>query len=231
MVAGGDDVSAEVEELFGERGRDAEAAGGVFAVDDEEVDGVGGDDVGEVLADDVAAGRAEDVADEENVHWVSLSRVAAGTAQTEGGGMIEMRSRTFLVMNLQSNYPAQCREQACGWKQLLHEAVDLYGDDGVRRAAANVSDGRVEVDRRWARRGWVDAGGADVFMTEGGHHGSLLALMASGAGGAGDCRGCGERIRGRCEQARAFRCPCGEVRCRCRVDGAGELARSVCARG
>jgi hypothetical protein len=47
--------------------------GGVFAVDAEEVDGVGFDDVGKVLADDVAAGRSEDVADEENVHSVSLS--------------------------------------------------------------------------------------------------------------------------------------------------------------
>jgi hypothetical protein len=35
---------------------------------------VGVDDVGKVLADDVAAGRAEDVADEENVHLVSLAR-------------------------------------------------------------------------------------------------------------------------------------------------------------
>ena len=56
VVAGGDDVGAEVEELFGDGGRDAEAAGGVFAVDDEEVDGVGFEDVREVLADDVAAG-------------------------------------------------------------------------------------------------------------------------------------------------------------------------------
>ena len=75
VVAGGDDVRAEVEELFGDGGRDAEAAGGVFAVDDEEVDGVGFEDVGKVLADDVAAGRAEDVADEENVHLMSLSRM------------------------------------------------------------------------------------------------------------------------------------------------------------
>ena len=38
VVAGGDDVGAEVEEVFGEWRRDAEAAGGVFAVDDGEVD-------------------------------------------------------------------------------------------------------------------------------------------------------------------------------------------------
>jgi hypothetical protein len=51
------------------------AASGVFAVDDEEIDGVGVEDVGEVLAYDVAAGRSEDVADEENVHLWILARV------------------------------------------------------------------------------------------------------------------------------------------------------------
>jgi hypothetical protein len=62
-------VGAEVEYFFGKGGRDAEAASGVLAVDDEEVDGVGFEDVGEMLTDDVAAGRSEDVADEENVHF------------------------------------------------------------------------------------------------------------------------------------------------------------------
>jgi hypothetical protein len=74
VVAGGDDMRTEVEEFFGDGGGDAEAAGGVFAVDDEEVDGVGFEDVGEVLAYDVAAGRSEDVADEENVHLWILAR-------------------------------------------------------------------------------------------------------------------------------------------------------------
>jgi hypothetical protein len=68
VVAGGDDVGAEVEELFCDGGGDAEAAGGVLSVDDEEVDGVGFEDVGEVFADDVAAGGAEDVADKKDVH-------------------------------------------------------------------------------------------------------------------------------------------------------------------
>jgi hypothetical protein len=68
-------VGAEVEEFFGDGGGDAEAAGGVFAVDDEEIDGVGFEDVGEMLAYDVAAGRTEDVADEENVHLWILARV------------------------------------------------------------------------------------------------------------------------------------------------------------
>ena len=84
VVAGGDDVGTEVEELFGEGGGDAEASGGVFAVDDEEIDGVGFEDVGEVLADDVAAGRTEDVADEENVHLWSLARGVRKSFDAEG---------------------------------------------------------------------------------------------------------------------------------------------------
>ena len=83
VVAGGDDVGAEVEELFGDGGREAEASGGVFAVDDEEIDGVGFKDVGEMFADDVAAGGAEDIADKEDIHWKSLHgdglRICAGS--------------------------------------------------------------------------------------------------------------------------------------------------------
>ena len=68
MVAGGDYVGAEVEELFCNGGGDTEASGSVFSVDDEEVDFVGFEDVGEMFADDVAAGGAEDVADKKDVH-------------------------------------------------------------------------------------------------------------------------------------------------------------------
>ena len=72
VVAGGDDVGAEVEELFCDGGCEAEAAGGVFAVDDEEINVVGFKHVGKVFADDVAAGGAKDIADKEDIHWKSL---------------------------------------------------------------------------------------------------------------------------------------------------------------
>ena len=74
VVAGGDDMGAEVEELFGKGWGDAEAAGGVLAVDDEEVDGVRFEDVGEVFADDMTTGGAEDVSDEEDVHFRRVAR-------------------------------------------------------------------------------------------------------------------------------------------------------------
>jgi hypothetical protein len=61
-------VSSEVEELFCNRGGKAEAAGGVFAVDDEEIDIVGFKHVGKMFADDVAAGGAKDIADKEDIH-------------------------------------------------------------------------------------------------------------------------------------------------------------------
>jgi hypothetical protein len=76
-------VRTEVEEFFGDAGRDAEAACGILAVDDEQIDVVGLDDVCEVLADDMAARRAEDVADEENVHLMSLSRLRAKSLDAE----------------------------------------------------------------------------------------------------------------------------------------------------
>jgi len=72
VVAGGDDVCAEIEELFCDRRGDAKAASGVFSVDYEEVDGVGFKDVREVFADDVAAGGAKDIADKKDVHLRSL---------------------------------------------------------------------------------------------------------------------------------------------------------------
>ena len=54
--------------FFGQRGGDAEAAGGVFPIDDEQVDRVRFHKVRQVRLYDAAAGRAEDIADEEDVH-------------------------------------------------------------------------------------------------------------------------------------------------------------------
>jgi hypothetical protein len=68
VVARGDDVGAQIEEFFCNGRGDAKAPGGVFAVDNEEIDGVGVEDVGQVFAYDVAAGGAKDVADEEDIH-------------------------------------------------------------------------------------------------------------------------------------------------------------------
>jgi hypothetical protein len=72
VIAGSDDVRAEVEELFSDGWREAEAAGGVFAVDDEKVDGVGLEQVGQVLVHNVAASGPKNIAYKQNLHCTSL---------------------------------------------------------------------------------------------------------------------------------------------------------------
>ncbi len=67
VVAGGEHVGAHVEDLLGELRGQAEASGGIFGVDDGEVDRVRLADVADVLADDFASRAAEDVADKEDV--------------------------------------------------------------------------------------------------------------------------------------------------------------------
>ncbi len=64
MVAGGEDVGAQVEQFFGDLGSHAEAAGGVLGIDDGELDVVGLAHVADVFAHDLASCAAEDVADE-----------------------------------------------------------------------------------------------------------------------------------------------------------------------
>ena len=97
VVARGDDVGPEVEEFFGEGGGDAEAASGVLAIDDEEVDGIGFNDVGEVFADDVTASGAEDIADKEDIH--DFWRLARGEGwkgrRSSLGGVSEGLKRGF----------------------------------------------------------------------------------------------------------------------------------------
>src|SRR5206468_1117821 len=68
VIPGGEDVDAEGQQILGDGGCDAEAAGSVLAVRNGEVDAVGRDDILQVIGDDPAPRRAEDIADKENVH-------------------------------------------------------------------------------------------------------------------------------------------------------------------
>ena len=61
MVARGDDVRAQVEQLFGERRRQAKAAGGIFSVDHHQADLVVFDHMRQVLADDTPPRAAKNV--------------------------------------------------------------------------------------------------------------------------------------------------------------------------
>ncbi len=68
MVAGGENVRAEIEQLVGDGGCQTESTGGVFRVDNHEIDAVAGDDVTDVFPYDATAGAAEHIADEEDAH-------------------------------------------------------------------------------------------------------------------------------------------------------------------
>jgi len=66
VIAGGENVRAEVEEILGDGRGNTEAAGGIFRIDDDQVHAALGDDVREVLTNDTPASTAEDVAYKKN---------------------------------------------------------------------------------------------------------------------------------------------------------------------
>jgi hypothetical protein len=68
MVAGGEHVRAEVKEIVCQRGGQAEAAGSVFRIDDDEIDLALPDEVGQMFPHDAPARTAENVSDEEQFH-------------------------------------------------------------------------------------------------------------------------------------------------------------------
>jgi hypothetical protein len=65
VIAGGDDVDAEFEKFLGDLRSDTEAAGGVLAVGDGEIDRVLLPQLGQALVHDGPAWPAKNVSDEE----------------------------------------------------------------------------------------------------------------------------------------------------------------------
>ena len=68
VVAGRDDVHALRKQAVADLARDAVAAGGVLAVDDDQVDGVARHQRRQPHADQIAAGAPDDVADKQQLH-------------------------------------------------------------------------------------------------------------------------------------------------------------------
>jgi hypothetical protein len=66
MVSGGDDMRAEVEQFIGNRGRNAEAAGSIFPIDDDQIDLTLFDNVPEMFAHDAATSAPENVSYKKN---------------------------------------------------------------------------------------------------------------------------------------------------------------------
>src|SRR6185312_7350766 len=75
VVSCGDNVRTQIEELFGDCGREAEAAGGVLAIDYEQIDGVRLHHMRQVLAHDPASRRPEHVSYKKNLHSLRLSHL------------------------------------------------------------------------------------------------------------------------------------------------------------
>ena len=73
MIAGRQHIRAQIEEILGDLRRQAEAAGGVFRIDDGQVHGVRFAQMADVLAHDPASRAAEDVANEKNIQADSRS--------------------------------------------------------------------------------------------------------------------------------------------------------------
>jgi enamine deaminase RidA (YjgF/YER057c/UK114 family) len=67
VVAGGQNIRAQIEEFLGKLRRNAEATGGILGVDDDQLDVVSLTKMTDVLADNAASGTSEYIADEEKV--------------------------------------------------------------------------------------------------------------------------------------------------------------------
>jgi hypothetical protein len=130
MIAGSEHIQAHGEQLFGDGGSDAEAAGRVFGVGDGEVDVVGGLDVLEMIGDNVAPRRGEDIADEKDVHdcvRVKVTRRRAALANIDtrrrcyegarGRGGDAARGRSFCGASPPIHLP-------CCWSQPAERNTD-----------------------------------------------------------------------------------------------------------
>src|SRR5438094_615998 len=77
MVAAGDDIDATGEQFFGDPGGDAVAAGGVFAVGDDEIERLLFAKYGQERFDRVTSRLADNIADEKQFHGGKINHVGA----------------------------------------------------------------------------------------------------------------------------------------------------------
>ena len=75
MVAERDGVGAGIEEFLVDRLGDAEAAGGVLAIDDDEIERPVADHAGQMLRNGGAPGPADHVADEKNTQIIATPEI------------------------------------------------------------------------------------------------------------------------------------------------------------
>lgn len=123
------------------------------------------------------------------------------------------------MIEMQYNFPLLAGQPA-EWRGRLRAAVDAMGEsdfDAMRPTFRSDLSALTDVGAKW-----MGMPPERTFLTEGGHHGSLIALMASGLAGkpiAVDVAA----YTGALEQARAMGCPVVA----CAVDDEGMVAESL----
>ena len=82
MIAAGQNIDAGGEKIVGDIARDAEAAGGVLAIGDDEIDGEPLAQAGQLGREHVAPGPADHIADEKNPHALIFQTYARRSSVT-----------------------------------------------------------------------------------------------------------------------------------------------------
>ncbi len=130
------------------------------------------------------------------------------------------------MIEMQYNFPL-LPGQPAQWRERLRAAVDALGDEGFDEMRPTFRSDMSRLTEVGAE--WMGMPPERTFLTEGGHHGSLLALMASGLAGQAIAVDAAA-YTGALEQARAMKCPVVA----CAVDDEGmvpESLREGCERG
>src|SRR5438105_4074446 len=69
VVAGGEDINAEIEQIFRQRGRDSETGGGVLAVGENQINAVVAHNSLQSVANNRPSGTAKNVTNKQNPHF------------------------------------------------------------------------------------------------------------------------------------------------------------------
>ncbi|AEU35716.1 aminotransferase-like domain-containing protein [Granulicella mallensis] len=123
------------------------------------------------------------------------------------------------MIEMQYNFPL-LPGQPEQWRERLRAAVDALDENNFNELRPTFRSNQTALTNAGAR--WMGTPPERTFLTEGGHHGSLISLMVSGLAGqtiAVDAAA----YTGALVQARAMRCPL----IGCAVDDEGMVAESL----
>ena len=158
-------MRAKIKNLFSDRRGNAKPTRSILSIYDQQIDSVRLNHMRQMLPHNMATGRAKYIADKKYVHNLSLSR----------------RSKYLKHMiDLVWNFPLLPAQQQL-WSRYLTKAMEEYVAEPVEslRPSFRTVDGSLRA--RAARLLGLPV--ERTWLTCGGHHGTLVALMASGLAG------------------------------------------------